>query len=156
MTKRAKLQVVPQAPRVKTFEERLSDAWENIVHTIGHEVKWSQEKLDKWSLRFAENPADAFEWSSEIFCEAARNRVSKEVQAWINNAMKQGDEYVSPNKLDVMKEVRKILYGEVMRKAKWPEHSTSQPHNIIHTELLSKRAEWLEMFDRQIERIEKE
>lgn len=153
------VQASAPAPRiVKTREEKALGLLEFIQAGANKMVVDSQNELNVFTEKLTSDPSYAFEWSYSAFQAAAKNKTAKDILALIDRGLKSMvDEYVatsSPEK--VIRYVRAYLYGEVLRGAKWPERSTSVQSNQMKTELTAQRGEWLETFDRYIERIETE
>jgi hypothetical protein len=146
------IEVVP--PPVKTREQKFSDALISIEVQVQYDKTNCQNLIDTFAAKLKDSPSNAFEWSYSAFEAAARLRVAQEIGRYIEmGKIETVDEYsgtYSPEK--IIKETRRIIYGEVMTAARSPERSTSQQHNLMSIDLNSARAKWLERFDRTIER----
>lgn len=145
--------VVLQPP--KSREERIADAMEEINHRIDYHIKRAQEEIAEFSAKLVKDAAYQMEWSKGIFVEAARERIAKTVRAMIDNAKQNNDEYVAMSDYHIIVAVREELQHEVLRNARWPEHSTSPTSNYMSLCLMSERAEWLEKLNNHIAHIDR-
>jgi len=91
--------------------------------------------LSRFAESFSQNPAYAFEWSSQAFRAAARLQVGKSLLAWMEG------EPTSAEK--IMDQVR----GFVLRGAQYPERSTSMQSNLMKQEVVAVWAELLSKED---------
>lgn len=149
--------VEPLPPKVKTKAELVAEAMESILFQVKSDKRFDQETLDKFSKRFSENALDAFEWSDSAFKAAARIHAAKVIE-YVIDAMreKQSKEvYEAPTDEAIIQELLTRFRGEVMRKAKWPQASTSPSSNYASLMQMSAMAEWLERLEVLVNRIAK-
>ncbi len=158
MKKSAKKIAAVAAPAVTyTRDEIVSRCFSFLVDDIERRVVIEKETVATWAIRLTEeDPSRAFEWSNDAFRAAARVKVGKTVLAWIEAGKQNSvDEYSStPSCEKIIRGIRDHLYGEVVRKAKWPDRSTSVQSNEMSLEINAEMAEMLEKLDRAIERME--
>jgi hypothetical protein len=102
----------------------------------------AQTTLTKFSVRFATDPAYALSWSADVFQAAARMKITREIEAWMQPG--EADASFSARLAVVADELRR----EVLRRAKHPEHSTSMPSNEMALAENAARAEWLETIEK--------
>jgi hypothetical protein len=150
--KRVVKSVQPQVPFIEpTPEERLVQ----IEEDLRSNVRYAEKNLDEWKARFEKDPSNAFSWASSSFVQAARKNIAECLLAWIKFGREREDDYVKASPEKIIAEVHRTLRDEVMRNAKWPEHSTSATSNEMSLCLMAQRAEWCEKLERVIERMER-
>jgi hypothetical protein len=140
-------QVVPQV--VKTPEERAAIHLEMLIEKAGWNIKSGDEAIAKFSAGLAKDPAREFEWSKEVFMAAARKQAASHVLAIIEHCKAKGDGIYTDGlpPMAMITTLRRELLAVVIRKARWPEHSTSPTHNYMHQCSLSATTEWLVQVD---------
>jgi len=142
-------------PVIKTPAVMAAEAMEAIIHGCEWSIKRGAVKIEEFKERLDKNPASAFEWSATYFGDAARFDVAHMVKRYLEAAKDKADDYETKSDLEIIKTLRTIFYEEVLRKAKWPSRSTSPQSNDMELHLTSQKAEWLEVFDNHIARIER-
>lgn len=132
----------------KSSEIGAERALENIKHQAESDLRYARAELAKFAASFGTDSAHAFEWSSDAFKQAARERIAVIVLAYFDHL--EGDK-VEPESLAAFRGPKAKLaimagefYRETINKAKWPDHSTSAPSNELSLCLNSRRAEVLE------------
>jgi hypothetical protein len=115
---------------------------EHLAYHLDGQMSSARATLDKFEKQFATDPSYAFSWGAEAFKAAARHKVALQIQAWIRST--NTDATFEERLASIIKELR----AEVMRKAKWPEHSTSATSNLMALEMNSANAEMLETLER--------
>lgn len=98
---------------------------------LERDIKKYEEETREFAAGFLLDPAYALEWSNDIFKTAARLHVATVVLAWIvkgeTNIRERADELV-------------------FRGARFPQASTSQSSNIMHTQVISAWATFVEEY----------
>jgi hypothetical protein len=137
--------------RERSFETRTYTD-EMVLGDLREEIKYRKNAVDS-ALRqfvgdFAKDSAHAFEWSATSFENAARLKMIKLVESYLDHDhVKQQ----APRcQLEIM---RGEFKAEVLRRAKWPECSTSPTSNFMNLCVNAARAEWLETIEKAIDRI---
>lgn len=154
MTKVRKLAVVEKVPEpVVTPSQQAAKMMEHVRYSVEHDIKFANETLTKWGARFANNSADAFSWSSNIFDSAARKDVATYIKLFIEHLSKPEDEYSEKTDLQKLQAIRNELYRDVLHKARYPERSTSSQSNEMALAINAQKAEWLTKFDQYIDRL---
>ena len=99
---------------------------EKLIRKAKDAIEWSQGDLKSFAADFAKDPAHAFEWSSKAFEAAGRQRAGQTVLAWVQTVHKNEPD-LNDDEVAVM--VIAEITNTVVRKAKWPDRSTSVPSN---------------------------
>lgn len=102
-----------------------------LLFRFNSQAESCQAKLDKFTTKFAEDPAYALSWGTEAFQAAATLRVLKQVIG----ALEEGH--------GMLENIRSTLTDRVMHKAKYPPQSTSPTSNLIEQYELAAYAEIL-------------
>ena len=123
---------------VLSFAARLE---QRFALAVDNAKSAAQTTLTKFSVRFATDPAYALSWSADVFVAAARMKITREIEAWMQPG--ESDASFSDRLAIVADELRR----EVLRRAKHPEHSTSMPSNEMALAENAARAEWLETIE---------
>lgn len=155
MKRKAKTQnVTPQEkPRISTASVYADRRLTSIEMQATHDLERAEQSLIDFSAKLQRDAVYALEWSADIFKQAAASGMAKLLLSYITN-FRNADQYTLPSSERIIRIIRHELYAEVLRRAKWPEHSTSVQSNEMALALNARRAEWLESFDRAIEAIE--
>jgi len=139
---------------VKTLDVRADEALEGLVVTAGWDLEGAKRNLDEFRVNFYKDPAHTFEWDgSSAFDQAARLKVNQEFLGWVKSAQNSANEYAKPSSLAILKEVRGLLFDEVVRKARWPEHSTSFSSNEMSRCVLAHRTAMLVKLDDNLKNL---
>ena len=152
--KTRKLNIVPD---VKNFfasnvpeptpEMRADRQLDDVLDWAHREAKAAAGSLNEWRMRFEKDPAYALEWASNAFKDAARHNVATAIIAWVEALRKEKDEYTTRTSSQVLRIIVDELRGEVHRKAKYPDRSTSVTSNEMSLCMNSARAEWVEWLE---------
>lgn len=155
MTKTKRIAKPVAAPVIiETRDVKAARRFEYLEDELASTISQSSAEIAKWSERLSSDPASAFEWSTNAFKAAGAHRAATWVKEMVE-AGKEPDEYTSAPPVEkIIKAVRDYLYVEVVRKARWPDRSTSAPSNEMSLLINAAMADWLEKIDRMIERIE--
>jgi hypothetical protein len=105
--------------------------------------------------RFDDNPAYALSWSQEMFKDAGRLKIAKDILAWVQSANDhQVDEYTLVNSLRLVKVIRDSLMREIIRGSMYPPGSSHATSNVMESFELAARAEvlhdmqnWFEFYE---------
>jgi len=92
---------------------------DRLIKRFQSQVVQCQDRLDKFTADFAQDPAYALSWGTDAFASAARLRVLRQVVAALEH-----DHSTLDN-------IRSTLTDRVMHKSKYPPHSTSPTSNLI-------------------------
>lgn len=106
---------------------------------IGRANMWldfCRPKLNRFADSFVKDPANALEWSSDIFAAAGKLQVAVYVLEVLT--MERAEPVT-----DLAEKLVKSLKEEALRKARWPERSTSIPSNEMSLSLNAARAEFI-------------
>ena len=106
---------------------------QRLLFRFNSQAETCQARLDKFTTRFAEDPAYALSWGTEAFQAAASLRVVKQILAALN----------SEDSKATLENIRSTLTDRVMHKAKYPPQSTSPTSNLIEQYELAACAEIL-------------
>lgn len=141
----------------KTKEETIRQTMEYFVETIESRLKFSKKDLDEFAAKFAENPLRALEWSADTFKKAAEFEAASIVKIMYDHQLEQrkNEQYLAKTDLQILESIRDRFREEVIRKAKWPDRSSSVPSNEVSIYLNSAKAEWLETLDQFVKKIRK-
>ena len=122
-----------------------TESW--IKDTIHRNIERAQTALDHWiEHRLKSAPADAFEWSKDRFADAAAIKVWSDVENMIKDAPL----------VDRLRDVHDALTRETMRKARYPEQSSSQQSNLMSIEMMSAMAKAAEDVGNFLKMLESE
>jgi hypothetical protein len=133
----ARKSTVPTATPTVAAEQAI----ENIRYQADHDVKYATRAMSEFAAKFTKNPTHAFEWSQSGFDEAARLQVGQTVLVYLEKLSESGDEYSKRSPVQVLVTMASEFYGETVRRAKWPDRSTSAQSNEMSRSLSAKRAE---------------
>jgi hypothetical protein len=114
---------------------------EKLIRKAKDTIEWSQGDLKSFATDFAKDPAHAFEWSQKAFESAGRQRAGQTVLAWIQTVHKNKPELDDDG---VAALVIAEITQTVVRKAKWPDRSTSTPSNEMSLYTNAAFAEYLD------------
>lgn len=103
---------------------------QRLLFRFNSQAESCQARLDKFTAKFAEDPAYALSWGTEAFQAAASLRVLKQVIGALNEE-------------GTLDNIRSTLTDRVMHKAKYPPQSTSPTSNLIEQYELAAYAEIL-------------
>ena len=118
--------------REQTVAERVRDRLEEVATSM---INRSKSELERFTMRFADNPAYALEWAAPVFPAAARKELGEFLKADLE---REGS--------DAM-QIFVALKRELVSKARFPERSTSVPSNEIalyRAAALAEAIEWVE------------
>jgi len=114
----------------------------NLAHLLRKATEMSEPSrtLERFSERFAVNPADALASADAIYRQAAQQHVGAQVIAWVANT--------KTNRPDLTDdEVHSMIVGEiekhVVRRASSPERSTSACSNMMGEEITAAFARFV-------------
>jgi len=144
---------LPLPPRLKVKSVVAADRLDQLIEHANSEVRHLTATLAKWQEEFAKDPAHALEWSSNTFRDAARIKMAKEVITFLG-FLRAGDEYSQRTEETAIRIVHTEMIKEALRKARYPEHSTSVPSNEMALAVNAARCEWLEHLDRAVAAID--
>jgi hypothetical protein len=103
--------------------------------------KYNEDLLAEFKSKLnGDDPAYAFEWGRQGMEAAARIWAGRQLEFWLEQFSK-GDEYVKPEPEEVAGNVLRKIEEEVIRRARWPESSTSPVSNQIAIYRLAALAE---------------
>lgn len=105
-----------------------------IMEELLRRRKVLQAALDKWAVKFGNNPGYALEWAEGIFETAAKFEVNEALIDWFS-----GDRSYE--------EIKAIVEQIVVDKAKYPARSTSKTSNLMSDYRLACYAYELDGFD---------
>lgn len=122
---------------------------ENLYGVLDARISNAQERIDKFRewLEHGCDPLYAFEWSDEAFAAAAEVCVLRRVREGVAG-------YV--NGTQTLKNIEDYAAEEVLRGAKYPCKSTSQPSNLCALYKVQAWAEALEMIRGWVKREHQE
>ena len=103
---------------------------QRLLFRFNSQAESCQARLDKFAVKFAEDPAYALSWGTEAFQAASSLRVLKQVIGALNEE-------------GTLDNIRSTLTDRVMHKAKYPPQSTSPTSNLIEQYELAACAEIL-------------
>lgn len=141
MSKKSVKQVEVILPKIKTPEEKAAQQLAVIIEQAGYDIERGNEAVRNHVADLDKDPARACEWSKDLFMAAARKQVASLVLAIVEHYQRDYKDGLPP--AQVIAAIRKELLAIVIRKARWPEHSTSPTHNYMHQCSLSATTEWL-------------
>jgi hypothetical protein len=144
----------PFEMRTRTADQVLA----SVKDEAEQEVRFSKSSLDKFAERFNEDAAHALDWFGQTAEQAGRNSIAKLVLKYLEVFAKQNSEESAEQKsakmtLEIMLEE---FTAECMRRARWPEHSTSSVGNYMSICLNGARAEWIEKLELSLKKIGEE
>jgi hypothetical protein len=105
---------------------------DSFKEDLNFEIKSLEKTLEKWTLNFQKNPAHALSWSNDIFRDAAKLSVAKEVSYWLEQKIS-------------LAETKKYALERTLRGAEFPPSSTSMPANVMEMQCTSA---WARMAER--------
>jgi len=149
--KTRKLNVVEptvEAPREKFTAEKAVDYMKRRAAGDGDSAN---RQLEIFSQEFLKDPAYALSWSQKVFDFAARKKVCEYVINFFEQ-MEKKDIYELPTPRKMLEILREGMTDEVLRKARWPEHSTSETSNLMST---MTNAAWADFFAKDTETTER-
>lgn len=114
-------------PEVVAFKHVLT-----VLYTLDSDIKSARGTIERFKASLDKDPAYAFEWGTQAVEAAA--------QLWVYTGIA---EIVRDRGLDVAFEIAK---GNVLRGARWPQHSTAAMSNLTHE---FKTAAWAEFVSRE-------
>lgn len=110
---------VAEAQTVKWFERGLD-----------RQITDYTERLANWQARFALDPADAFEWSDDSMKTAAQLKVATIIREVFLKDLQSADAG-RPSSTARIAFIRKEALRKALESARYPQHSTSQPSNVM-------------------------
>lgn len=117
---------------------------ERLTRFIEGEERSANYTMEHFHKRMSLNANYAFEWSSDAFKASGQLWVA----AWFHNVVKNvnehKDEYNLLNNTQIVQMMQKHLTREVLRAAKYPPSSTSQPSNLAEQSKTAAMATLLE------------
>jgi hypothetical protein len=130
---------------------------ESYIYTEDHAMAALKEWLEEskrtnqrycaqFAERFAADPANALEWSKETFGYAARLKVVAIVEHYLS-VFAAEDMYSAKTPKRQLEIIGQEFKAEVMRGARFPDHSSSPTSNYFSLCLNAARAEFLERLE---------
>ncbi len=90
-------------------------------------IRMAKDALEGFAKNLAENPHYAFSWGERGIEASARNNVGQTINVRIEMTKKNQPDWSDDRVADnVLREIE----NEMIRKARWPEHSTSAVSNL--------------------------
>jgi len=102
-----------------------------LLKRFQSQAESAQERLDKFAVEFAKDPAYALSWGTDAFAKAAELRVYKQIIA----ALEDGTA--------TLENIRSTMMDRVLHKSKYPAQSSSPTSNLIEQYELAACAEVL-------------
>jgi len=138
-------------------------ATESYIYTEDHAMtavkvfveetkRTNQRYCEQFAEKFAADPANALEWSKETFHYAARLKVCAIVEHYLSIFAAE-DMYSMKTPKRQLELIAQEFKAELMRGARFPDHSSSPTSNYFSLCLNAARAEFLEKLDFYRERI---
>lgn len=108
----------------KTAEQILTDLTEDTCRILDE----LQQRIDTWTVELKANPFHAMSWGSDVARNAARIDVLKWVLEGINSMQRDLEPMPAA---EILQTLAKEAREDVMRKAKYPDYSTSPISNLM-------------------------
>lgn len=112
----------------------VSMAIKHIRRVAASNVANGQKELIKFSKNFIERPDYALEWGDQMFKDAAKMFVYKQVAELVADTNNMTDE-------QMLDRLTKVIQNEIIRGARFPSHSSSQCTNLMATYKLAAWAD---------------
>jgi len=94
---------------------------DKLLKRFQSQANMVQQSLDKFAVKFAEDPAYALSWGDGAFESAAKLRVLKQIIAALGE---DGNDCT-------VDDIKSTLMDRVLHKSKYPAHSSSPTSNLI-------------------------
>lgn len=114
--------------------------FEKVVRLADEFQRMSRERLEAFAIAFAKDPQYAFSWGEPAIKAAAQKHVGDMLTDYIARVRANQPEWDDEKVADC---IVNELTAELIRKARWPEHSTSQISNLIAQERTAHIAEFV-------------
>lgn len=152
-TKPTKTAALVEKPRGKTTAVHADGLLESLEQTARWDIEHTTERLAAFALKLSANAASAFEWSYNSFEDAAKQTAAQYLLELIARGRNAGDEYSARSSEAILRELARLFNAEVLRKARWPERSTSPTSNAMSLCMMAAHAELLHTLNRYVERL---
>lgn len=113
---------------------------QNLTWNVQGVIESAEATLKSFTEKLAKDPSYELSWGGDAFRAAARLKVFKSVQTYLNDQDKLAADEVK------IENVRKEAYNNVIRGAKHPARSTSPCSNLMEQEVTVAWSDVLEMF----------
>lgn len=138
----------PQQTSVQLFEAKRLEEVQHLVKTLKPKLADVTEVLAVHQSRMDKDPADAFENSGSMFTAAARHRVIRMALKPITDDSGNARTLVGDlEPKDSVQFLRKFATDEVLRRARYTEHSSSLTSNLMEREYLAAWSDIIEILN---------
>lgn len=117
---------------------------QQIGYVADEFIRMAETSLEKFAANFSKDPHYAFSWGNDAVTAAARKHVGIMLQEYL---VKVRENQPTWSDDEVAACIVSELRDEMLRKARWPEHSTSAISNMISQARTAAVAEFVARMD---------
>jgi len=111
-----------------------SDKMEMLAKRLQSDIDSGQKMVDEFREKLGEHPAYALEWAHKVYRSVAQAQVAENLKAFIEHN-------------EDFDELLAYVTREAIRRAKYPERSTSICSNLLDRDSAAAWGEWAERLD---------